>query len=41
MKYEIVGRVGRIEKARDKARPLRIRMEVVDHKRRLLSKGKN
>jgi len=41
MKYEIVGRVGRIQKAGDKARLLRIRMKDVDHKRRLLSGVKN
>jgi hypothetical protein len=40
MKYEIVGRVGKIEEAGHKDRPLRIRMEDVDHKRRLLSRGK-
>jgi hypothetical protein len=40
MKYEIVGRVGRIEKTGNKDRPLRIRMEDVDHKRRLLARGK-
>jgi hypothetical protein len=43
IKYEIVGRVGRVEKVggESRSRPLRIRIEDVEHKRRLLSRGKS
>jgi hypothetical protein len=43
IKYEIVGRVGRLESDRGdiRSRPLRIRIEEVEHKRRLLARGKN
>lgn len=43
IKYEIVGRVGRLEKEGGvgRCRPLRIRIEELDQKRRLLSRGKN
>ena len=43
IKYEIVGRVGRLEKegGAGRCRPLRIRNEELDHKRKLLSRGKN
>lgn len=43
IKYEIVGRVGRVEKegGAGRCRPLRIRIEELDHKRKLLSRGKH
>jgi hypothetical protein len=44
IEYEIVGRIGRIEKEQEgkenRSRPLRIRIEHLDQKRRLLSRGK-
>ena len=40
IKYVIVRRVGKKDKEGGKSRPLRIQLEEVDHKRRLLSRGK-
>ena len=42
VKYVIVGRVGRLEKQEDKTRcrPLRIRIDDLEHKKRVLSRGK-
>jgi len=40
IKYEIVGRVGKRDSEGGKSRPLRIQLEDVDHKRRLLLRGK-
>ena len=41
IKYVIVGRVDKKDKEGGKSRPLRIQLEEVDHKRRLLSRGKS
>jgi hypothetical protein len=42
IKYDMVGRVGRLEKEGGvgRCRPLRIHIEELDHKRKLLSRGK-
>lgn len=40
IKYDIIGRVVKKEIGGSKGRPLRIQLDDVDHKRRLLSRGK-
>ena len=41
IKYEIVGKVGRLESDRRESRSKPLRIRVEDHKRRLLSRGKH